>query len=88
MFVNWDGENPEPNEDEALNEALLHNPESDTRALPPAPPPQHGVLYCRLPGHPRQLKWWLTKLCENDVGIFYMNVEMGNDEHTEMQLKL
>jgi SNF2 family DNA or RNA helicase len=33
------------------------------------------------------LKWWLTKFFAENVEIFHMYTEMGNDEYTEMQLK-
>jgi SNF2 family DNA or RNA helicase len=33
------------------------------------------------------LKWWLTKYFADNVNIFHMYAEMGNDERTEMQLK-
>jgi hypothetical protein len=33
------------------------------------------------------LKWWLTKYFADNVDIFHMYAEMGNDERTEMQLK-
>jgi SNF2 family DNA or RNA helicase len=33
------------------------------------------------------LKWWLTKHFADNLDIFYMFAEMGNDEQTEMQLK-
>jgi hypothetical protein len=33
------------------------------------------------------LKWWLTKYFADNVDIFHMYAEMGNDERTEMQFK-
>jgi hypothetical protein len=88
MLVNEPAEYPEPDEDEASNEALLHEPESNQSALPRAPPPpQKAVLFCPLPGQVRHLKWWLTKFVADHLDIFYMYAEMGNDERTEMQLK-
>jgi len=88
MLVNESGEYPEPDEDEASNEALLHEPESLKSTLPRAPPPpQKAVLFCPLPGQVRHLKWWLTKFFADSMDIFYMFAEMGNDERTEMQLK-
>ena len=87
MLVNESAEYPEPDEDEASNEALLHEPESNKCALPSAPPPQKAVLFCPLPGQVRHLKWWLTKFFADHLDIFYMYAEMGNDERTEMQLK-
>jgi len=88
MLVNESAEYPEPDEDEALNEALLHEPESLKSTLPCAPPPpQKAVLFCPLPGQVCHLKWWLTKFFADNLDIFYMFAEMGNDERTEMQLK-
>jgi hypothetical protein len=45
------------------------------------------VLFCPLPGQVRHLKWWLTQFFADNLDIFYMFAEMGNDERTEMQLK-
>jgi hypothetical protein len=33
------------------------------------------------------MKWWLTKFFADNVNIFHMDAEMGNNECTEMQLK-
>jgi len=88
MLVNKPPEYPEPDKDKASNEALLLKPESNKRALPCAPPPQMVSLFCPLPGQVCHLKWWLTKLSADHLNIFYMYAEMGNDERTEMQLKV
>jgi len=87
MLVNESAEYPEPDEDEASNEVLLHEPESLKSTLLRAPPPQKAVLFCPLPGQVRHLKWWLTMFFADNLDIFYMFAEMGNDEETEMQLK-
>ena len=90
MLVKESTEYPEPDEDEASNEVLLHQPDSLKSTLPPAPPPppQQVVLFCFLPRQFRHFKWWLTQLCaDNFLDIFYMFAEMGNDERTEMQIK-
>jgi hypothetical protein len=87
MHVNAPAEYPEPDEDEASNEALRHEPERYDSALPRAPPPQKAVLFCPLPCEVRHLKWWLTKFFGDHLDIFYMYAEMGNDERTKMQLK-
>ena len=87
MVVNVAVEYLEPDEEKALNETLLPKPESNSRALPCAPPPQKAVLFCPLPGQFRHLKWWLTKCFADHLDIFYMYAEMGNDERKEMQLK-
>jgi hypothetical protein len=87
MLVKEPVEYPEPDEDESSNEVLPHQSESNTCALPSAPPPQKAVQFCPLPGQVRHLKWWLTKFSVDDLDIFSMYSEMGNDEQTEMQLK-
>jgi len=87
MLVSAPVEYPKPDEDEASNEVLLHEPERDKSALPHAPPPQKAVLFCPLPGPVCHLKWWLTKFFGDHLDIFYMYADMGNDERTEMQLK-
>jgi len=66
---------------------LLHEPDSNSRAVRRAPPPQKAVLFCPLPGQFRHLKWWLTKFFADHLDMFYMYAEMGNNECTEMQLK-
>jgi SNF2 family DNA or RNA helicase len=45
------------------------------------------VPFYPLPGQVPDLKWWLTQFFADNWGIFNMNVEMGNDERTEMLLK-
>jgi len=88
MVVNESAEYPEPDEDEESNEELLHKPESFKSILPRAsPPPQKVVQFCPLPGQVRHLKWWLIHFFADNLDIFYMFAEMGNDERTEMQLK-
>ena len=88
MLVNESAEYPEPDVDEASNEALLDEPERLKSTLPRVPPPPHkAVLFCLLPGEVRHMKWWLTQFFVDNLDIFYMFAEMGNDEPTEMQLK-
>ena len=87
MLVNKSAEYPEPDEEEASNEALLHDPESLKCTFPPVLPPQMAVLFCPLPGQGHHLKWWLTKYFVDNLDIFYMFAEMGNNERTEMQHK-
>jgi len=88
MLVTKSAEYPEPDKDEASNEALLHEPESLKSTLRHAPPPpQKAVLLCPLPGQVRHLKWWLSQFFADNLDNFYMFAEMGNDEHTEIQLK-
>jgi hypothetical protein len=79
-------EYPESDQDKPSREMLL--PEETHKNTPPsAPPPQKAMLFCPLPGQVRHLKWWLTKFLADNVYIFHMYAEMGNDEHTEMQVK-
>jgi len=87
MLVNEPAEYPEPDQDDESREALLLEQDRYENALPGAPPPQKAVLFCLLPGQVRHLKWSLTKFFADNVDIFHMSAEMGNDERTEMQLK-
>jgi hypothetical protein len=87
MLVKKPAECPEHGEDKASNEALVHEPETNKSALPPAPPPQKAVLIWPLSSQVHHLKWWLTNFFADHVDIFYMYGEMGNDIRTEMQLK-
>jgi len=87
MLEKESAEYPEPDEDEASNEALLHTPESPKSTLPCPLPPQKAVLFCPLPGQVGHLKWWLTKFFVDNLDIFYMFAEIDNNERTEMQLK-
>jgi hypothetical protein len=88
MLVNKSAQYPEPDRDEASNEALLHKPESLEITFPcEPPPPQKAVLLCPLPGRVCCLKWWLTKFLPDNLDIFYMFAEIGNNECTAMQLK-
>jgi hypothetical protein len=57
MLLNESAEYPEPDKDEASNEALLHQPKSLKSTLPHAPPPQKAVLFYPLPGQVHHLKW-------------------------------
>jgi len=85
VLVKEPAEYPEPDQDEASRETL-HPDERIKNALPSAPPPQKAVLLCPLPGPVRHLNWWLPKFFADNVDIFDMYAEMGNDELTEMQL--
>jgi len=86
MLVKEHAEYPEPDQDNASREMLLPE-ERNENAPPSAPPPQKAVQCCPLPGQVRYLKPWLTKFLADNVDIFHMYAEMGNDERTEMQLK-
>jgi len=87
MLVNEPAEYPEPDQDDETWEALLPEQDRYENGHPGAPPPQKAVQFCPLPGQVRHLKWWLTKFFADNVDIFHMYAEMGNDECTEMQLK-
>jgi len=86
MLVMEPAEYPEPDQDDVSRETLLR--EARNENVPPsAPPPNNAVLFWRLPGQVRHLKWWLTKFFADNVDIFHMYAEIGNDECTEMQLQ-
>jgi hypothetical protein len=88
MLVNESVEDREQDKDDTSNDALLHELESLRCTSPRAPSPPHkAVLFSPLPGEVCHLKWWLTKFFADNLDIFYMFAEMGNDEGTEMQLK-
>jgi len=86
MLVKKPAEYPEPDKDDTLREMLFPEQRNDN-ALPSAPPPQKAVLFCPLPDQVRHLKWWRMKFFGDNVDIFHMYAEMGNDERTEMQIK-
>jgi hypothetical protein len=79
MLVKEPAENRKPDEDEASNEGLLHQPGSNNSALHRAPPSAKAVLFIPLPGQVCHLKWWLTKFFTDHFDMFYMYAEMGND---------
>jgi len=86
ILVNEPAEYPEPDQDDASRETLL--PEARNKSAPPsAPPPHKAALFFPLPGEVRHLEWWLTKFFADNVDIFHMYAEMGNDECKEMHLK-
>jgi hypothetical protein len=87
MLVKEPAEYPEPDENDPLRQALLPEQKRHENALPGEPSPQQAVLFCPLSGQVRHLKCWLTKYFADNVDIFHMYAEMGNDERTEMQLK-
>jgi len=87
MHIKERAEYSEPDKDEASNEVLVLEHESNECSLPRAPPRQKAVRFCLLPGLVRHLKWWLTKFLADRLDIFYVYAEIGNNEGTEMQLK-
>jgi hypothetical protein len=78
---------PKREKEEASNEEILHEPESNQCFFPSAPPTQQAVLLCPLPGQVSHVMWRLTKFFVDHLDIFYMYAEMGNNECTEMQHK-
>jgi len=87
MLVNEPVQYPKPDEDDASRETLLPEHRNEN-PLPSAPPPQQVVQFHPHPGQVCHLKWWLTKYFADPGDVFHMYAEMGNDECTEMQLKL
>jgi len=79
-------ENPEPDQDDAWIE-MLHAEESIENAPPNAPLSQKALVCSPHSGQFGHLKWWQTKFFVDQVHIFHMHADMGNDECTEMQLK-
>jgi len=77
----------ELDQDDGSCHVLLQEPEWRENVLPGAPPPQKEVLFCPLPHQVNYFKWWLTKCFMDYVDIFQQYAEMGNDDHTEMQLE-
>ena len=78
---------PEPDEDDESRDPLLSEQVRNENALPGAHP-QKAVLFCPRSGQVRHLQWWLTKYFADHVDIFHMYAVMGNDECTEMHLKI
>jgi len=87
MLINKSVEYLEPDGNKASNEALLHKHGWLKSTFPHAPPPQKAVLFCSLSSQVHHLKWWLMKCFVNHLDIFYLFAEMGNNEHTGMELK-
>jgi hypothetical protein len=87
ILVKEPAEYPEPDQEDESREALLPEQDRIKNVLHSAPPPQKAVLLCTLPGQVCYLKWWLTKFFADNVDIFHMYAEMGNDKRAEMQLK-
>jgi len=86
MLVKEPAENPEPDQNAASRETLL--PEERNENAPPcAPPPHKAVRFCPLPGEVRHLKWWLMQIFADNMDIFHMYANMGDDGRTEIQHK-
>jgi hypothetical protein len=81
-------EYPEPDEDDPSKVLLLPEQRRLENALPGAPPPPKAMRFCPLPGQFRHLKLWLMEYFADHGDIVHMHAEMGNDERTDMQLKI
>jgi len=77
--VNAWAEYPEPNRDEAVNVALLHETERNEISLLCAAPPEKSMLFCLLPGQVCMLKLWLTKFFSDGHGDGH---GVGDDDHS------
>jgi hypothetical protein len=88
MLGNKFGEYPKPDTDESLHVALLHKSETKQSALPRAPPPPISVHFCLPLCQVRHLNVLLIMCFADHLNIFYIKAEIGNDECTEMQLKI
>jgi len=86
MLINERADYPNPAQDEESREALLPKQDGNENALP-GTPQQIAVLFCPLPGQVCYLKWWLMKFFADQVDVFHLYAEMGNDEHAEMWLE-
>jgi hypothetical protein len=87
MVVNEPAQFPESNKEEQSNKVLLHEPDSNTSALPCTHHPQMATLYCAQPPEFRHCEMWVRKLFADRLDIFYMYAEMDNNECAEMRLK-
>jgi len=77
----------EHNENEVSNVGILNRIERIEITFSGEPVLQMAVLFCPLPGIVHHLVWWLTKSLVNHIDSFIMYMEMGNNNHTEMQLR-
>jgi hypothetical protein len=87
MLVREPRKYPEPEQDNESREALFPEQDRCKNAHHSASPPQKAVLFYPLPDQVGHLKWLLTTIFADNVDIFQMYAEMGNDESTEMVLK-
>lgn len=88
VLINDHTEYSDPDEDETSSEVILSKPETYEHCVLGAPPSQQALLFFPFSGQLWHLKWWLLKYFAEPVDIFHIYTEMGNDEHTEMQLKV
>jgi len=86
ILVKEPPEYSKPDQTDASRETLLPD-ERNENAPPCASPPLKAVQISPIPVQVRHLKWWLMMFFSDKVNIFHMYAEMGNNEHTEMQLK-
>jgi len=87
MLIDEPAEYPQPGNEDVFSVLRADEPERYNGDLLGASPPQKAVLcyphYCQV-GYS---KYWLTKYSPERVDIFIIYGKMGNNEHTEMQLK-
>jgi hypothetical protein len=77
----------ELNQNDKSREALHLEYARHENELPCAPTPQKAVLFCPPQDQLHHVEWWVMKCFTDNVHRFHMYAEMGNDDHTEMQLK-
>ena len=87
MNVKVPAEYPAPDQNDKSREALLPEQDPNQNAFTCTPTLQKAVVFCPLPGQLRDLKLWVMMFFVDNVDIFYMFAEIGNDDCTEMQLK-
>jgi len=78
MPVYAPAESPKPDKDEASNEMLLHEPESNKSTIHHTCPLKDVVLIWPLTGEVCHLKWRLMKVYIDHWDIFYMYAELGD----------
>ena len=88
MLVNEHAVHANCNQDGPLRQALLLKQERHENALPSTPCQKKVEVICLLTGHVRHLKWWLTKYLTEQMHIFNICADIGNNENAQFQLKL
>jgi len=86
IIINNPAEYPEPDPDNTSRGVFLPEQERHNNALRSTPFPQKVVLLCPLLAQVQYLMRRLNNYFVDHVDIFHLHAEMGNDEHTEMQL--
>jgi len=87
ILVNGCVDYPEPDGNDISREMLFLEQERPENDISSTYPRHKAVLFCPLSSNVGHLKWWLTKYFADHVDILHKYAEMGNDEHTVMQLK-